>query len=96
MPRAVRQSAGLFARSAGHYTFISSASVYDELEQPGIDEQHPISKLSLEEAEEMTKGTAGPVNNEYYGELKFLCEQEVEKVFPQQSLIVRPGLIVAL
>lgn len=94
VPRTVRESAQLLAGNIGHYTFISSASVYDELERPGIGENHPVSKLSLEQAEEMTKGTAGLMNNEYYGELKFLCEQEVEQAFPGQSLIIRPGLIV--
>ncbi|HSP22066.1 MAG TPA: SDR family oxidoreductase [Planococcus sp. (in: firmicutes)] len=94
VPRAVRESAGLLAGHAGHYTFISSASVYDDLENPGIDENHPVSHMSLGEAEEMTKGTAGPMNNEYYGELKFLCEEEVAHIFPEHSLIVRPGLIV--
>lgn len=94
VPWAVRESAGLLAEAAGHYTFISSASVYDELENPGIDENHPVSLLPLEEAEEMTKGTAGPIYNEYYGELKFLCEKEVEGAFPGRCLNVRAGLIV--
>lgn len=94
VPWAVRESASLLAGAAAHYTFISSGSVYDELENPGIDEDHPVSHLPLKEAEEMTKGTAGPIYNEHYGELKFLCEKEVEQVFPGRSLIVRAGLIV--
>lgn len=94
VPRAVRESAELLAGVAGHYTFISSASVYDELENPGIDENHPVSQLPLEKAEEMTKGTAGPIYNEHYGELKFLCEKEVEQAFPGGHLNVRAGLIV--
>lgn len=94
VPRAVKESAELLAGAAGHYTFISSCSVYDELENPGIDENHPVKSLSPEKAEEMTKGTAGPIYNEYYGELKVLCEKEVEDLFPSRNLIVRPGLIV--
>ena len=94
VPRVVRESAKLLADRAGHYTFISSASVYDELESPGIDEHHPVGQMSLSDAEEMTKGMTNPPANEYYGELKFLCEQEVEQQFPERSLIVRPGLIV--
>lgn len=94
VPRVVRESAKLLAGRAGQYIFISSASVYDELESPGISEEHPVSRLALPDAEEMTKGKTAPPNNEYYGELKFLCEQEVEQQFPGHSLIVRPGLIV--
>lgn len=93
VPRAVRETAELLAGS-GHYTYISSASVYDGLEHPGIDEHHPVARLSLEDAEAMTQGTAGPIYNEHYGALKFLCEQEVERVFSNRSVIVRPGLIV--
>lgn len=94
VPRVVRESAKLLAERAGHYTFISSASVYDELERAGIDEEHPVGQMSLSDAEEMTKGKTNPPANEYYGELKFLCEQEAEQQFPGRSLIVRPGLIV--
>lgn len=94
VPRVVRESARLLAARAGHYIFISSASVYDELEVPGIGEQHPVGQLALSEAEEMTEGMTNPPNNEYYGELKSLCEQEVQKEFSGSSLIIRPGLIV--
>lgn len=94
VPHVVRESARLLTERAEHYTFISSASVYDELESPGIDEHHPVGQLALSEAEDMTTGMTNPPNNEYYGELKFLCEQEVERQFPGRSLIIRPGLIV--
>ncbi|TWT25261.1 SDR family oxidoreductase [Planomicrobium sp. CPCC 101110] len=94
VPWAVRESAGLLAGAAGHYTFISSASVYDELQNPGIDENHPVSQLPPGKVEELEKDAAGPASYEYYGELKFLCEKEVEKSFPGRNLIVRAGLIV--
>ncbi|ANU16408.1 hypothetical protein BBI11_04755 [Planococcus maritimus] len=86
VPQVVQQSAALLAGNAGHYTFISSASVYDDLQDPGIDEEHAVRKLPQD--------VADPPGNEYYGELKFLCEREVEKQFPDRSLIIRPGLIV--
>ncbi|KYG58393.1 SDR family oxidoreductase [Planococcus maritimus] len=86
VPQVVRQSAALLAGNAGHYTFISSASVYDDLQDPGIDEEHAVRKLPQD--------VADPPSNEYYGELKFLCEREVEKQFPDRALIIRPGLIV--
>lgn len=86
MPQVVQQSAALLAGNAGHYTFISSASVYDDLQDPGIDEEHAVRKLPQD--------VADPPGNEYYGELKFLCEREVEQQFPDRALIIRPGLIV--
>lgn len=86
VPQVVQQSAALLAESVGHYTFISSASVYDDLQDPGIDEEHAVRKLPQD--------VADPPGNEYYGELKFLCEREVEKQFPDRALIIRPGLIV--
>ncbi|MBU9674764.1 SDR family oxidoreductase [Planococcus sp. CP5-4] len=94
VPHVVRESAKILAKRTGHYTFISSASVYDELESPGIREEHPVGQMSMSDAEEMTEGMTNLPNNEYYGELKFLCEQEVEQQFTGHSLIVRPGLIV--
>jgi 2'-hydroxyisoflavone reductase len=94
VPWAVRESTELLAGAVGHYTFISSASVYDELEEPGIDENHPVKELPFEKVEELEKGAADNAVNEYYGELKFLCEKEVEKAFPERSLNVRAGLIV--
>ena len=94
VPWTVRVSAELLANAAGHYTFISSVSVYDELEEPGIDEDHSVGMLSPERVEELEGMGAAEAIKEHYGELKFLCEKEVERAFPERSLIVRPGLIV--
>lgn len=94
LPWSVEDSAELLAESVGHYTFISSASVYDELEEPGIDESHSTGTLSSERIEELKAMEPAEAIGENYGELKFLCEKEVEKSFPGRSLIVRPGLIV--
>ena len=86
IPRVVRQSAELLADLAGHYTFISSLSVYSDTSQPGIDESAPVGKLADESVEE--------VNGETYGPLKVLCEQAVEDAMPGRVLVIRPGLIV--
>ncbi|MGK7379200.1 SDR family oxidoreductase [Planococcus sp. 1R117A] len=94
VPWTVRESAELLNDAAGHYTFISTASVYAELEEPGIDENHVVGQLAPEKVEELKKMEASKVVSEHYGELKFLCEQEVERAFPERSLIIRPGLIV--
>lgn len=94
LPWTVQESAKLLADATGHYTFISSVSVYDELGTPEIDENHSVGQLSQEKVEELKKKEAERAIGEHYGELKFLCEKEVERAFPEGNLIVRPGLIV--
>ena len=86
VPRVVRMSAEKLAGAVGHYTFISSLSVYAGFSQLGIDESAPVGKLEDETVEE--------VNGETYGPLKALCEQEAERAMPGRALILRPGLIV--
>jgi 2'-hydroxyisoflavone reductase len=87
-PRLVSASAELLADAAGHYTFISSLSVY-KLPYPGVlDESAPVETLPADQqaTEEIT--------GETYGALKVLCEQAAERAFPGRTLILRPGLIV--
>lgn len=86
VPRIVRASAELLARSVEHYTFISSISVYADFSVPGLNENAPVGKLQDEAVEEIT--------GETYGPLKALCEQAVENAMPGRALIIRPGLIV--
>ena len=42
LPREVHASAGLLADSAGHYTFVSSISVYEDFARTGLDEGAPV------------------------------------------------------
>ncbi len=86
VPRVVRASTELLKDAVGHYTFISSISVYAGFETPGMDETAPVGTLPDEGVEEIT--------GETYGPLKALCERAVEDVMPGRALIVRPGLIV--
>ena len=86
VPRIVSDSARLLADSVGHYTFISSISVYSDLSEPGVDENGPLGTLDDTAVEEITAETYGP--------LKVFCEQAVEKEIPGRALIIRPGLIV--
>lgn len=86
IPRVVRASAELLAPNIGHYTFISSISVYADYSKPNIDESHPVGTLADPTVEEVT--------GETYGPLKALCEQAAEAALPGRTLIVRPGLIV--
>lgn len=86
VPRIVRQSTELLAPAVAHYTFISSISVYGDLSATGIDESWPVATIEDETTEEIT--------GESYGALKALCEQVVLDQYPQNGLVIRPGLIV--
>jgi 2'-hydroxyisoflavone reductase len=86
VPRIARASAEALCNSVKHYTFISSISVFAQIDKVGMTEDAPLATLEDETVEEVT--------NETYGALKALCEQAVEQTMPGRALIVRPGLIV--
>ena len=86
VPRLVRASAEMLAPNIGHYTFISSVSVYPEFATVGIDETHPVGTMEDPASEEITGASYGP--------LKALSEQAAEQALPGRVLTVRPGLIV--
>ncbi len=86
IPRIVEKSAQALSESAGTYVFISSISVYKDFSKAGINEEAELLQLENEADETLT--------NETYGALKAHCEERVLKHFPQNSLIIRPGLIV--
>jgi nucleoside-diphosphate-sugar epimerase len=86
-PRIVRASAELLSDSVGHYTFISTISVYADLSRP-VDETSALATIEDETIEEF-----GP-EFENYGPLKALCERVVEEIYGDRALIVRPGFIV--
>jgi len=86
IPRIVRKSAEFLKDSAGHYTFISSISVYNNDDVPGSNENSETGVITDDNVEKMTM--------ENYGPLKVLCENEVMDVFGENSSIVRSGLIV--
>jgi 2'-hydroxyisoflavone reductase len=86
VPRIVRKSAELLAGYVGHYTFISSISVYADSFKIGITEEDAVGTIEDESVEEIT--------GETYGPLKALCEQDAEATMPGHVLTIRPGLIV--
>ena len=85
-PGDVRASAELL-RDAGRYVFVSSVSVYADF-STGPTEESPIAELGELPIDEVTADFSN------YGPLKALAEAEVERVFGERALIVRPGLIV--
>lgn len=86
VPRVVAASADLLRDSVGHYSFVSTLSVYTDVSRPGMDESAPVGTLEDESVEEIT--------GETYGPLKALCEKAVEERLRGRTLVVRPGLIV--
>ena len=86
VPHVVRRSAEQL-RDSARYVFISSISVYANFSEPW-DETGPTAELGDASAEEL----ASDYSN--YGPLKVLCEAEVEQVFGERALLIRPGLIV--
>jgi 2'-hydroxyisoflavone reductase len=89
VPRHVRDSAQLLKGSVGQYLFISTVGIYDawsgKWPAGEVTEDAPKAPLPEPNSEDSRK---------YYGPLKVLCEQEVEKAFPTGATLVRPGLIV--
>jgi 2'-hydroxyisoflavone reductase len=86
VPRIVRMSAELLAPAVGHYTFISTTSVYGDYSIRNMAEDAPLATIADPTVEDPT----GP----NYGPLKVLSEQAVEAALPGRTLVVRPGLIV--
>jgi 2'-hydroxyisoflavone reductase len=81
VPRLVSETLDALGE-VGHYTFVSTISVYADLSTP------PTESSPLAELQEPTE-----VWEEAYGELKVLCENVVRERFPD-AFIPRPGLIV--
>ena len=86
-PRLVRDSARLLRDRVGRYVFVSSVSVYADVSD-GANEESPVGTVDDETTEDLG------AEHERYGPLKALCEREVEQVFGDRALVVRPGLIV--
>lgn len=91
-PQAARLSAEALQDAVGHYTFVSTVSVYSSFAEPGMDETAPVGTLSDEEVQEAEVGET--ISSEAYGPLKARCEGVIENLFPNHALIVRPGLVV--
>ncbi|MBK9330982.1 MAG: NAD-dependent epimerase/dehydratase family protein [Ignavibacteria bacterium] len=86
VPKIVKRSAEYLRDAAGHYSFISSISVYNEFKELNMNEESPTGVVTDGNVDEMTM--------ENYGPLKALCEKEVTDVFGADASIVRSGLIV--
>ncbi|MEP7294979.1 MAG: NAD-dependent epimerase/dehydratase family protein [Burkholderiales bacterium] len=84
-PADVLRSAEALATS-GRYLFVSSVSVYATTHQVPVREIDPLAS---------SDGIARDDRDlQHYGPQKAACEAEVQRVFGERALIVRPGLIV--
>src|SRR3954454_10460127 len=85
VPRQVRTLLDALGAGAGHYTFISTISVYGDVGvDSGFDEDAPL--LEPEWADELTM--------EKYGELKVACEQVAREIAGDRLLVIRPGYVI--
>jgi 2'-hydroxyisoflavone reductase len=87
VPRHVEDSARLLkAGGTPHYLFISTVAVYDIRPGGVIDEDAPLATMADPAVEKVT--------GETYGPLKALCEQAVQRHYPNASTLLRPTYIV--
>ena len=87
-PRHVRLSAELLKGHVGKYLFVSSISAYAEslrLEDDEFTAEYAVMDDPGDES--------GSIYDATYGPRKALCEQEVTRVFADQAINVRPGII---
>jgi len=86
VPRVVGETTRRLAGRIGHYTFVSSISVYADPVPVGADESAPLAELADPAVETITGAT--------YGGLKALCERAADEALPGRALHVRAGLLV--
>src|SRR3954468_24088850 len=80
VPKQVRRLLESLGDRAGHYTFVSTISVYGAVDQEsGFDESAPLLEPSYDD--ELTM--------ELYGELKVGCENVAQELAGDRLLIIR-------
>ena len=85
-PVHVAACAQLLAGHVGHYTYVSTISVYRDYPGEPVTEESAIHDCPSD--------AAGTVETLGYAELKSGCERAVQEAMPGRSLIARPGLIL--
>jgi 2'-hydroxyisoflavone reductase len=90
-PRHARLSAELLHGHVGKYLFVSSISAYaDSLKLE--DDEFTAAYAVMDDPADESDAIYGPT----YGARKALCEQEVSKVFGDDAINVRPGIITGV
>lgn len=94
LPAWVRDVGQILKGNVERYVFISTISVYADPSKPDTDENGALEKYEGADPYKETRDSVMQSGFKLYGPLKVLSEQEAEKWFPKQVLIIRPGLIV--
>ena len=85
VPNQVRHLLTALGDRAGHYTFISTISVYDPSQaKDGFDEDGPLLEPAWDEVLAMEK----------YGALKVGCELAAQELAGDRLLVIRPGFVI--
>jgi 2'-hydroxyisoflavone reductase len=83
--RQVRELLELLGERSGHYTFISTISVYPtDVPVSGFTESAPLLEPAWDDELTMAK----------YGELKVACEEVAAAYAKDRLLVIRPGYVV--
>ncbi len=90
-PRHARLSAELLHGHVGKYMFVSSISAYSQALTLEDDEFTAAYAVMDDPSDE-----SDPIYGQTYGARKALCEQEVAKVFGDDAINVRPGIITGV
>lgn len=85
-PVHVAACAQLLAGHVGHYTYVSTISVYRDYPEQPVTEESAVHDCPSD--------AAGTMESLGYSQLKSGCERAVQEAMPGRNLIVRPGLIV--
>lgn len=84
VPAQVRRLLETLGDRAGHFTFISTISVYGKVDvESGFDETAPLLEPSYDDELTMEK----------YGELKVGCENVAQELAGDRLLVIRPGFV---
>ena len=94
VPVWVRDVGQILKGNVDRYVFISTISVYADTSKANISEDAPLAKYTGADPMKESRDSIIASKFQLYGPLKALSEQEAEKWFPKQTLIIRPGLIV--
>lgn len=92
-PRWVREAGQALQGKVKQYIFISTISTYSSYPTAWMDENADLAKYTGEK-DPFTLTPQEAAAGGLYGALKVLSEKEAERLFPGQTLVVRPGLIV--
>jgi len=85
VPAQVRALLSALGEGGGHYTFISTISVYgQDVPDSGFTEDAPLLEPCWDDELTMDK----------YGELKVACEQVAAELAGDRLLIIRPGYVL--